>query len=225
MALQGNLQQWEDDNIEAVQRGQRFGLEELGELGVKVRRDASKELGPVGMAWGFTVYPKGRGKLADNPAVVIHPKGESAEKIFATQSKGEIIRSKDALNLWVPIPDSPADRPAPKNGQSLVESILGRVGKENVEIIPGNQSRPAMAVARSASIAAKSGRVGRGGRQRLKSGGFRQGTADVPLFWLLPQVHVRQSIDLRPGTNQIERSFPELIAKHVAAELRSVNGD
>lgn len=217
LALQGNLQAFEDALVKDVRVAMREGLEGVAKAGKAKARAASRALGPVGMAWAYTAYPQGRQALADDPAIVLHPRGEAAEKILRAQAGGETIRTAGALNLWIPVPGSPADRRKPK-GQSLVESIMARVGRENIRIIPATGSRPAMAVARDASVT-KTGRVGRGGRARTKSGGYRKGTADVPLFYLVPRVRLEPSIDLDRAFRETQDGAAEAISKALARRL------
>lgn len=217
LALQGNLQTFEDNLIKDVREGMRDGVRDLGELGKANARKASQALGAVGMAWSYTLYPEARGSLADNPAVVIHPRGESAETILRAQARGETITARGARNLWIPVPGSPADRPKPR-GQSLVKYMLDRVGSENIVIIPATANRPAMALAKDASIT-KTGRVGRGGRARTRSGAFRKGTADVPLFFLVPNARLEPSIDLNRGFRDTEAQAGDVIARALANAL------
>lgn len=217
LALQGNLQTFEDNLVKDVRLGMRDGVRDLGELGKANARKRSQALGAVGMAWAYTLYPEGRGSLSDNPAVVIHPRGESAETILRAQARGETITARGARNLWIPVPGSPADRPKPR-GQSLVKYMLDRVGSENIVIIPATANRPAMAIAKDASLT-KTGRVGRGGRARTQSGAFRKGTADVPLFFLVPNARLEPSIDLNRGFQDTEAQAGDVIARALANAL------
>lgn len=209
LALEGGLQEFEDDLVKGVREASRDGVGAVGRFGVGQSRKVSQALGPVGMAWGYTLYPESKTALSDDPAVVIHPRGETAEKIFTSHSRGERIFANGAINLWLPIKGSPADRPKPRR-ESLVRFMMRTVGRENIRIIPATASRPAMAIARDASIT-KTGRVGKGGRSRLRSGGFRKGTADVPLFYLVPDIQLDRAVDLERAFAETERAAPGLI--------------
>ena len=223
MALQGDLQAFEDELISAVRHGQRDGVDAIGRHAMPILRRQTQALKGYSYSWGYTLYPRGRNTLADNPALVIHPLSHKAEKIFLAHASGVHIKTQNARNLWIPIPDSPADIPG-KRGVDPVRSIIDRVGFANLDIIPATPSRPAMAVARNASITAR-GRLGKAGRARTQSGSYRKGTADVPLFFLVPSANLTASVDIRAGFDQIERAAPDLMADAIGRELRASGFD
>ncbi|MFY0638706.1 DUF6441 family protein [Maricaulis maris] len=217
MALEGDLQAYEDRLGVAVRRGARRGIESAGEWGYrKMRRHTQSKLGDAGRGWAYTLYPRERGSLASDPAVVIHAT-KWGEKVLSTHARGETIRVRNALFMWIPIPGSPADRRAPTGGHSLVKSVISKVGFENIDFIPATAHRPIIAVAREAGIT-RTGRLGKR-KHQTKSGAFRQGTADVPLFFLVPQVSLDRAIDVAGQFKQIEGQFFGIVAGELTREL------
>lgn len=216
LALEGNLQEMEEELRYDVRVAMRKALFRAGEFGKERVRAHCSSLPGYGHAWDFAMYPPGYNQLADNPACVIFPKS-NAEPVIRAHAFGAVITANGAMQMWIPIPDSPADRRAPR-GRDIVEYIISRVGWENIGFIPATPHRPAMAVAREASITSR-GNVGRGGRALLKSGRRRKGTADVPLFYLVPQVTLTPSINPQAGFDETERAFPTIMAQALAEEL------
>lgn len=188
MALKGDVEQWAARCEQAALTGLKYATSVAAGEGQELLREDVRNAGlgdGIANAWRLELYPRGR-QLSWSPSAFIFSK---AAHIVEAHENGEPIRAAGGL-MAVPIPGSPAyDIKVPRGGSRTAE-ITRRFGPLRL-IVP--RRGPPMLVA--------AGREGKGGglkplmqRRDRKSGErytpLNQARADIPMFWLVPQVRL-----------------------------------
>jgi len=216
MALQGDAEDWVRRVGKAALIGLAAAVESTAREGLELLRDDVRDAGlgdGIANAWRLEVYPE-RG-LSWNPAAHIFSR---AAHIVEAHARGEPIRGQGGL-LAVPIPDSPAWEMKVKPGERRTARVEARFGPLRL-IVP--RRGPPMLVAAGRSDAAGVLKPLRQVRHRGSGANFtplNQARAEIPMFWLVPQVRLEKRLSWPALFRQIEAAYPGQLEAALRAQF------
>ncbi|MDP1738911.1 MAG: DUF6441 family protein [Caulobacter sp.] len=205
-AIQGDLERWSAQVRETTLRAIKASALETGVRGQEILRGEvlGARLGQgLANAWRLDVYPPGQ-KLAWEPTVFLH---HNAGHIIEAFTKGEPIKGERGL-LAVPIPGSPAyDMKVPRRGGKRVAAVEARFGPLRLVVLKGGLK---MLVASGRQN--KSGNLVPLAKVRHRGSGatftpLNQPRAEIPMFWLVPQVRLEPRLHWPRLAQQIEAAY------------------
>jgi len=219
LALQGDLEAWAQDVKVAMLQGVRDAVEETGREGLELFRDDVRQAGlgdRLPNTWRLEMLPK-RG-LAYNPAAFIR---SAAADIIDAFTRGVTIKSKSGGFLAVPIPGGPMDRIRVFKGETSVQAAERRLGQ--LVFVPVRQG-----LAMLVTKAVRQTRSGRWVRKKEKDNFSPKYTAEniaeaVPVFWLVPQVHLARRLNWPTIARQIEQTFAHAVEDKLRGRLAAVD--
>lgn len=206
MALRGDAEKWVGRAEEAILSALKFATSAAAGEGQELLREDVRLAGlgdGIANAWRLELYPRGRA-YSWSPSAFLFSK---AAHIVEAHENGEPIRGAGGL-LAVPIPDSPAyDIKVPRGGKRT-EEVERRFGPLRL-IVP--RRGPPMLVA--AGRENKAGALKPLRKVRHKSGGtftpLNQARADIPMFWLVPQVRLDPVLHWRSIARRLEDIYAD----------------
>lgn len=211
LAIEGNLQEILERQIEDVKGALKSGVRETVDDGKQILRDQVTGAGlgnRLAKTWRSETYPKGTTQSLE-PAGVVYSK---APQIIRSFESNELIRSKDGF--WLAIPTEFAPKRG-VGGKRISPSNFpeGRYGKLRFVY---RQSPPSLLVVDGVRVG-KNGRASRklknGGRN--KNGDFGKGVATVVMFFLVPQVRMPRRLNIQTVRRRMEQQLPRNLVKHL----------
>lgn len=222
-ALEGRLDEARRQVIDDFENALMAGMEEIRDRGLRRLRSSLKQagLGKIEKSWRGEVYPK-RGKKSLEPAVHFYTNAP----MIIQANQGEVIRSKNAQYLAVPVPNGFAKnfpvRQVMRWG-GRVRYAQEKFG-DKLFTIPAKGTRPAILAVKDVRVDPKSRRLAtrraRRKYSRVGRGQIVAGENVIFLFWLVPQVTMPKRLDTKRDFEIIEqmfhREFPGIVARHFA---------
>jgi hypothetical protein len=216
LALQGEYERFTDAAQTAV-------LQALAAAAYDVTFQAREELkkdtraaglGVIERTWRMEMFPA-RGKLSTAPTGWIYSR---APQIIESFERGVTIGGGPSSPIAIPIPDSPAgDLKNPRGPANLVDAAEAKYGK--LTVIPGGPGKAAMLVANNVRFT-KTGRLS--AAKLTKTGRYRKGAASVPLFWLVPNAHLKKRLNVAKIRHRAERRSAARLRHHLDRHLADV---
>lgn len=220
VALEGRLEDWEEGVRLSILRAIKdaAGEEARGFLETLREEVAKAGLGiALGNAWRLELFPAGQ-KLAWEPTAFIH---SNAPQIIEAFTTGQPIHGHPLLAI--PIPGSPAAELKLRRGQERVAEITRRWGP----------LRP-VRLASGVLMLIASGRDNNQGGVRplatVSRNGARftplnQARADIPMFWVVPQVRLEKRLNWPALAQQAERGFAGRVEANLRRRLERPDGE
>lgn len=172
---------------------------------------AGAALGQLPKSWREVGSFKG---LSRSPVAFLYSR---APHIIEAFEKGETIGGGPGAPIAIPIPGSPADElKNPRGPDTKVDAARAKFGE--LDIIPGNGVRPAMLVISNARFS-KTGRVSQA--RLTKTGKYRKGAVSVPIFWLVPNAHLRKRVNVARVRHHAERRSTARLEHYLNKHMNS----
>lgn len=216
LALKGDLEAWAARTKVQLLTGIRDAAYEEGRADLEWLRAEVKQAGlgeGLANAWRMDFKPaKG---LSYAPAVFLYSK---AAHIIDAFTRAEPIKGKPFIAI--PIEGSPADALRIKRGQKRTEEIERRYGPMRVVALKGGGL---MLVARGRATA--DGGVTRLTRRRATGTENyftplnQKNQVDIPMFWLVPDVHLTRRLDWPKQVPEMRRSFAGRVESNLRKRL------
>lgn len=216
LAIQGDLEQWVADFKVAMLRGVREATEEEGRIILELLREDVRDAGlgdRLPNTWRLDVLPGG-GRLSYNPVAFIHSK---AAKIIDAFERGVTIKGKDGGFLAVPVPDGPMDRIRVFEGEGSIAAAQRVLGE--LRFVPVRQGLGMLVAARTRLM--KTGRR-QAVREDMFSAARADHEADVPVFFLVPQVRLEKRLSWREIAERGEQGFANRVETRLRANIAAM---
>lgn len=168
--------------------------------------------GNVANAWRMKMYPPGKTR-SKSPVGWIYSRAPHIVEAFEIGAK---IGGGPRDPQVIPIPGSPADDlKNPRGPEHKLHEARRKFGE--LSFVPGRAGRAALLVAKNVRF----GKTGRLNQAKLtKTGKYRKGAVDVPLFFVVPHAHLRKRLNLARVKHRAERRSTARIEHHLNVELR-----
>lgn len=209
LVIEGDWRGW-DAAIVAELRAKNTEAMRRAVDGVKQDMRRAVQAAGLGRRLGFTigsdVYPKGRASL--EPAGVLYPRGQAADRVLRSYIEGATIRGKRG---WLAIPVRANLPVLGRNVKPTPELVERRLGRPLRWIKPQGRNY-GLLVADDVIRGRHSGRV-RAARLGAKRKSMDSGyVRDLVMFVLVPQVSVRKRLEFGPLVLRWLDQLPRLVA-------------
>lgn len=215
LAATGNLAEFMDGEIEAIERGAMDAAYRMEGRGKRALRGDVKRggLGPkLAKTWRARTYPTR--DISMNPKVRFENKASTIINAFES---GATIRSGKGHYLTIPTDDflsSISNRARSQNRKNLIKLAEAKFGR--LRLIPVKGKRLGLLVADGLQ------------KSRSKRGGFRTASAtakrtgrveNVVLFILVPQARLKKRLNFEAIERDLMADWPQFLARGIASSL------